>query len=263
MRPITFLFVIVLFVSCRNNRESSSKGSDEDKEFDTLTPVLNIDTLTKPNYILHFEEGEPFDAIDIYGDSAYRNKLTDTVLNSHERAIMIQNYLSEKFGNYFYKADSTLVLKLANGRTVRFPDWDNKNEEGYNFEHYFNTIDYYLLHVQRYEGNCWMLVNRKNGYKKYISGLPYISKDNKRIITINADLEASYNFNGIELLTVLKDSLHTELIQETKKGPVNVKWISKNEFLLKQEFFLSDTFDGINAKGIDYKRVAIKKKNKA
>lgn len=106
-----------------------------------------------------------------------------------------------------------------------------------------------------------MLVNRQNGHKNHISGLPYISKDNKKIITINKDLIAGYSFNGIELYTILADSLKEEFYIETKWGPQDLKWINENEFLLKREHLPEDSKIGIEDNIIDYKRVKIEKKS--
>jgi hypothetical protein len=153
-----------------------------------------------------------------------------------------------------------LVLKLGNGKISNFAKWDSENDEGYTFEHYFDKIDYYLLRVQWGEGNCWMLVNRKNGFKKYIGGLPYISLDNKQILTTNMDLEAGYSFNGFELYSILADSLKTEFSKTTVFGPTDVKWINENEFLLKREHFHVDTLTGNQDNIVDYKKVTIEKK---
>lgn len=251
MRQLTIILTLIIFVSCgqRNNNTTSSQ-----------TSIMTLDTLTADNYVMTFYNSDSFPPTDIYGDLNYRINLTDTIGNWHTRAEKIQNYLADKFRDYFFTTDSTLVLKLADGKTTSFLKWDNEKDEGYNFEHYFDKIDYYLLRVQWGEGNCWMLVNRQNGFKKYISGLPYISLDNKQIITTNTDLEAGYSFNGLELYSILADSLQTEFSKETVFGPTDVKWISQNEFLIRREHFHVDTITGNQDNIIDYKRVTIEKK---
>lgn len=267
---------IILFVSCgqRNNHETSSKASvltldtlatdnavlPFENETSSKTSVLTSDTLTTDNYVLFFENADSFPTTDIYGDLNHRINLTDTIGNWHDRATRIQAYLIDKFGDYFYTTDSTVVLRLANGKTKSFANWDHENEEGYTFEHYFAKINYYLLRVQWVEGNCWMLVNRKNGFKKYINGLPYISADNKKILAINTDLEAAYSFNGIELYAVLADSLQQVFSKETVFGPIDVKWLGENQFLLKREHLHFDRITWNQDYIIDYKRVTIEKK---
>ncbi|MDR1761047.1 MAG: hypothetical protein LBR55_01210 [Bacteroidales bacterium] len=219
---------------------------------------FSIDTMKINDYLLTFEDADSFEQIDIYGDLDYRNKLTDTVnRNWGERARKIQTYLTDQFGDYFYATDTMLVLKLANNDTLSFVT-EGENTDGhtsYIFEHYFDQIDYFLLQVLYWEGNSWLLVNRKNGFKKEITGLPYISEDNTKIITVNSDLDAGYTFNGIELYTILADSLQTEFRKETEWGPLDVKWINENEFLLKREYYHN------NGNNVDYTRVKIEKMN--
>ncbi len=212
------------------------------------------------SFVLTFVNADSFATTDIYGDLNYRIQLTDSIGNWHNRAAKIQSYLSRKFCDSFFTTDTTLVLKLSNNKTEIFAMWDDKKDEGYNFEHYFEIIDYYLLRVQFGEGNCWMLVNRKNGFKKYIGGLPYISKEGKKIISINSDLEAGYSFNGIEFYTVNSDSLETEFVKETTWGPTDVKWINENQFILKREHFHVDSLTSHQANFTDYKLVTIEKK---
>jgi hypothetical protein len=251
MRQVTYILIIILIASCGQRNENGSANQ---------SAVLPIDTLIADNYVLSFENADSFAITDIYGDLNYRTQLTDTIGNWHNKAAKIQLYLSDKFGNYFFTADTTLVLQLSNGKTESFALWDNQKGEGYNFEYYLDKIDYYLLRVQFGEGNCWMLVNRKNGFKKYISGLPYVSNDNKRIITVNTDLETGYSFNGLELISILTDSLRTEFSKETEWGPTDVKWINENQFFLKREHFHIDGITSTHDNIIDYKLVTIEKK---
>ena len=150
---------------------------------------------------------------------------------------------------------------MSTGAIISFPFCDEKNETGYYFEYYFKNIDYYLLKVMWDEGYCWMLVNRKNGYKKEIEGLPYISLDNKKIIAINSDLDAGYSFNGIELYSILSDSLKLEFSRETPWGPTDLKWLSENQILLKREFKNVDSISQIQNYTSDFRRVKIDKMN--
>ena len=280
MKQVAYILTVILFTACgQSNRNSAEKNVSTqlvtiveeitDLSFDNtqclqslpkiiaeeITSLSFDDTLKIGNFLLIFEAAAPFKETDIFGDLEYRRRLTDTIGNWHERAIKIEAYLAKQFGEYFYTTDTTLVLRLADGSTLSFLKWDPNvgDGEAYNFAHYFEEIDYYLLRVQYWEGNSWMLVNRKNGFKTYTT-LPYISNDNKRIIGINESLQSASSFNGIELYTVLADSLRREFSKWTDWGPVDVKWINENEFLLKRKFYymMQETFD--------YKRVRIEKK---
>lgn len=239
-----------MFISCAERTDNLSIQTSE----------FSSDTLEAGKYVLSFENSDSFPTTDIYGDLTFRRQLTDTIGNWHERAEKIELYLTTKYSGYFFTEDSTLSLKLGNGAMERFPKWDQENEVGYNFEHYFENIDYYLLRVQLPEGNSWMLVNRKNGFRKYINGLPYISKDGKKILAINSDLEAGYSFTGIELYTILKDSLQQEMSKETKWGPVDIKWINENQFLIKREIPHFDSLTENLTSTFQFKEVTIRKK---
>lgn len=240
-------------VSCGQKNQKNSNNS----------PVaLTIDTLVADNYVLSFKNADSFPTTDIYGDLGYRNTLTDTVDNWGKKAAVIQSYLLNKSDQYFYVTDSTLVLKIENGASKTFlnNDEDNGDYKHYYFVNYFDKIDYYLISVHLYEGDYWILVNRKNGFSKIMCGLPYISNNNKTIISINSDLEAGYTFNGLELFSILKDSLNTEFSKETTWGPTDLKWVNENQFLIKRELFHTDSITGIQNNIIDYKLVTIEKK---
>lgn len=251
MKPFTLILIFLIILSC---------GQKSFKKLNKHVSSQKIDTLVSGDYILYFENGDSFEKSDNYGDLNTRIELTKTIDNSHKSAFKIQQYLTDRFGEYFYTTDSTLVLRLSNGNNEIFAFWDDLKDEGYNFEHYFENIDYYLLRVQYGEGNSWLLVNRKNGFKEYINGEPFISKDNKKIITISCDLIAGYNFNGIELYSITKDSLITEFRKETKWGPIDMKWINNNQLLLKREILHFDSITGNESNIIDYKLVTIKNK---
>lgn len=251
LKQVKYLLLLLVMIAC---------GAEDPKVSNPIAPA-QLDTLLADKYILNFVNADSFPQTDIFGDLAFRNQLTDTIPNFYDRSLRIQNYLLDKFGEYFMTTDSSLILILANEQTMTFPIWDDIKGVGYTFGHYFETINYYLIRVQFVEGNCWMLVNRDNGYKTYISGLPYLSPDNKKILTINTDLEAGYSFNGIELYSVLRDSLQTEFIKETNWGPVDLKWINDNQVYLKRLQLDLDSITQQLVERFDYKLMTIEKRN--
>lgn len=255
MKNLTLTIIILTLISCNH----SNSGNTEKLKKDSV--ILKADTLIANNYLLTIEKADSFKRTDIFGDLNHRIKLTKNIDNSFDEAVIIQKYLSEKFGDYFHTTDTTLVLKLATGNIISFPFCDEKHETGYYFENYFKNIDYYLLKVMWDEGYCWMLVNRKNGYKIEIKGLPYISLDNQKIIAINSDLEAGYGFNGIELYSIMRDSLKLEFSRETAWGPKDLKWLSTNKLLLKKEFFHVDSITGVQNNIYEFKSVTLDKMN--
>jgi hypothetical protein len=82
----------------------------------------------------------------------------------------------------------------------------------------------------------------------------------KKILTTNTDLDAGYSFNGLELYSILADSIKAEFSKETVFGPTSVKWIGENQFLLGREYFKVDTITGNQDKVIEFNKVTIEKK---
>lgn len=192
------------------------------------------DTVKANSYTLIFSPTDSVQMTDIFGDSGLRHQVTDSFKNSHERAIFIEKYLAEKFKKYFKANDSTLTLFLRNDKELRFPKWDEEKDAGYNFEHYFSDIDYILLHVQWGEGNDWMLVNRKNGFKKNIIGEPYVSPSSKRILTVNSAMPG-YGDSGIELLSVSGDTLKNEFGVLRNWGATGAKWLTDDKVIIEED----------------------------
>lgn len=249
MKQLSFIFILTFLLSCR--QEIVPKMA---------TRIPNVDTLTIGDYILTFQSADSFPNSNSYGDTYFREEMTDTIGNWHNRAKSIEAYLKSRYGDYFQTTDTSLELTLLNSKAISFPVCDEQNDGGFNFEYYFKDIDYYVLRVQWSEGNCWMLVNRKNGYKKYISGQPYLSIEKNKILAINTDLYGGHSFNGIQLYLVSGDSLKIEFEKETEWGPSDVKWVNDNQFLLKREHFNIDTVSHEETSIIDYRLVTIEKK---
>jgi hypothetical protein len=225
-RPF-FLFSLVIgcFFSCQK-KESSQKVISK-----TSQP---LDTLSDKNFYLSFEKTAPFTVSEETPHQKQINLLTKNIGNSYEAALKAQEYLAPIYSEQFYTKDSTLLLKLANGKELKLPFWDPVADEGYVFQYFFKEINYFVLLVQWSEGNCWMLVNKANGKRKYCYGFPYLSPDKSKIIAINQNLDAGYSFNGIEVFSVRKDSLALDFHKETTWGPEGIKWVNKDQFLLKQ-----------------------------
>ncbi len=225
MKLLSLAFVLFALSSC-----------GPDKPTAAVSP--SADTIRTKGFTLLFKEADSAATADIYGDLPQRKKITNILYNTHEKARAIEAYLAPISADQFSANDSSIILFLANERKITFPKWDGKLKIGYNFEHYFASINYYLLHVQEVEGQSWLLVNRSTGNKYPLSGLPYISPDKTRLITISEDLESGFSFNGMELYTIYKDSIHREFqIQPIAWGPAEARWINNKQLLLKEVYF--------------------------
>ena len=166
----------------------------------------------------------------MYADDVERQKLIDSFGNWHENAMKVEKYLTGKYKDHFSRKGNVLTLKLANGKTLALNEKNNVGES-YSFENYFPEIDYYLIRVQYDEGNTYLLVNRKNGYKKYVFGQIRVSPSQTQIASVNSDFEAGYSENGIQLFAIQGDTLACKFQAtiDANWGPANIKWINENQ----------------------------------
>lgn len=242
----SFYILIILIFSCScddNSNESNgatinSETSQNDsmliekspaKYVETSIDIAETDTIKRGECTIYFEPINITNLPDYYPDQEERDKITSKLDNSHKQAMAIENYLAPKFKNIFEATDSTLTLFLLNGQKLELSKEDATIGEGawYNFINYFPDTEYVLLHVQYGEGNDYMLINRKDGYRKVIRGLPYFSPDKKAILTANVDLDAQYSFNGIEYYKIQSDTLIKVFdLDIAKWGPTKIKWAS-------------------------------------
>lgn len=252
MNPLIPVILLLCFASCINNNNAHNSRKNN-STIDTaamdsalnaqyagdtlLPPIEDTDTISVGKYLLYFERADSIVFPPYYDDEEIRDSIWRVIDNSHEAVNAVENYLKNKLSRIFTSDDSTLTIKLNNGKTLTFPKWDEEKMEGFCFDNYFNAIDYALLYVQYYEGRAYMLVNRKNGFKQYIFGLPYFSKDNQSFITLSTDLEAHYCFNGIEYYTMQADTFMKMFeLPIDDWGPEKAKWLTGNSILLKKDF---------------------------
>ena len=252
MKNICFIlsiFFCAILTSCQVKNEKNNVSNDkkttekisqdsivEDDNNTNCFPeyheLKEIDTLSINDYIICFQtiEAEPFQ--NYYPDQKTRDSITKPLHNSYEKARAIEDYLYPKHENLFIRNDSILSINLANGQQIVFSP-----ENGCVFEHYFEDIDYILLFVQRYEGNSYMLINRKNGHKRYINGHPYFSPSKKSFVTGEVDLLSGYNINGLYYYEIKSDTIEEMFeIRISNWGPENIKWVTKNSISIKQTF---------------------------
>lgn len=199
------VIILILLFGCGqqlSNDENSSESLPETSKADTIhsmpdhvdsfsedgIEISESDTVIISGHRLIFQLTDSVEMTDIFDDSPLRKQMTDSIGNAHQRYILIEKYLAKKFSSYFTADDNTLIVFLEGKSQMKFPKWDDEKDEGYNFEHHFSSIGYYLLRVQWGEGNDWMLVNRINGFKKRIIGEPYISPDAKSILSVNSTM---------------------------------------------------------------------------
>jgi hypothetical protein len=78
-------------------------------------------------------------------------------------------------------------------------------------------------------------MDKKDGSKKYIWGQPVISPDNKRFISYSCDIDAGYNYNGIQLFEINGRKADLKWQKEIGLwGPDEVRWKDVNTLYIKK-----------------------------
>lgn len=259
--PKLLTSVLLIFVcsSCGNNTEEVITGiTDTTSSTDSVVaddaiavveepdeiPYYSIDdndTIKLDQYLICFSAAD----IDKVKPNNKDERICDSIrkghTNSHEAAWAIEDYYRSIYDSVFSANDSVVTIRLTNSKSINFLKWDGKRDEGFSFYGYYPAIDYVALHVQYGEGDAYMLVNRKNGFKQLIIGKPNLSPNGESFIVTSADLEAHYNENGIQYYKQTEDTLVCEFIMLINNcGPERVQWLSDNEFLLERYELISD-----------------------
>lgn len=258
MKPCSLLIILSIFFACEGKKMPQKEFVIDSAKIDKAMKKLVLPEKANNPYL----EGiniKDFDNINLcgtsfqfskidsvfipnyYQQSDFFDKITAEIDNGYESSMAIEKYLQPSMKDYFLRKGKVLNLFLTNGKTVKLKDFEKEGElTEYSFESYLESFEYYLVKIQFYEGEGYLLVNRKNGFQKYISGKPYLSPDKTKLITINMDLEAGYDFNGIELLSFSGDSLKTDcVININNWGPSAMKLTSNKEVII-QAFYIEE-----------------------
>lgn len=120
----------------------------------------------------------------------------------------------------------------------------NADDDSYSQYSYYGKIpgtDQYLTLGLFYEWYNYFLISSKTGDTTILWGAPEVSPDKKLLITANADLEAGFTNNGLQLFG-LEDgnivSAGEKLIDEW--GPEEIRWVNNNQAIAKMVFISSD-----------------------
>lgn len=91
------------------------------------------------------------------------------------------------------RSGTILRLPLKSGQILEIKD--KKDSEGFTFVKFLERINFYLLRVQFYEGDAFVLVNYTEGKIFRIPSIPIISPDNSSIVCVSFDF--AYNPVGV------------------------------------------------------------------
>jgi hypothetical protein len=194
--------------------------------YDTLGYTLLVNNITKDFYEMLNDSSENEDSI--------RNK----VCGDKEGGCMeaMEQYYISKVPDKVKRNGKELILFLTNGSTKVFV---NNEAEGDSYEVYqFQSFNngYYTVAVFYYEEYGYYLINAATGKATFTIGPPILSPDQKQFAAANYDMVAAFTFNGLELLSLTKDSaMSTFKFDFYTWGPEEIKWKDDSTLYVKQK----------------------------
>lgn len=267
----TLLLLMIIAITCIYCNSSGTEPATTETptpKADTLSAIVNqevVDTLLSisdtvlqtQNYRLSFQKVDSIFIPALYDDQQAREEILSSHGNTFDASKDLEKYLSKSQGEYFQRAGERLQLTLRSGKTLSLIDHPQEGDEAeyFTYENYFPKTDAYLIRIQWYEGNGYLLVNRNNGSKKEVIGQVYPSPSGAELLSINEDMEAGFTTNGFEWLGKQKDSFVSRLtIIAGNWAPVSVKWLTDRDLILK---IMRATDEDLTAYRSEYYRVTI------
>lgn len=95
--------------------------------------------------------------------------------------------------------DSPLHVRLLNGKQI---DLSNPEEGDYDAVDLQVNGRFLILRDQWFEGNTWLILDRKNEKLTNIGGYPLFSPDQSRFVAIETDLDATYSDTVLDVYRV-------------------------------------------------------------
>ncbi len=139
----------------------------------------------------------------------------------------------QKDARYIEKVKDGYVVTLLGGETRNLVNSagdasadSERDFREYAYRYYLDKMGFFVFKIHRYEGGDYILMNDKFGYATPVPGMPKMSPDRKKILIWNADAEAGFEFNGIQLLEITDDGIETVFEENMNRfAPYNPVWI--------------------------------------
>ena len=162
------------------------------------------------------------------------------IQNSAERAEYFEKIVLKEFKKKVKREGTTLSVRLSDNSWMVFSDVYSGTDQSMSFSfcYYYKKLGWYLLHIQYWEGDAYLMVNERSGKQILLDDLPIFSPNGKRIIVASLDLIAEYNPNSITAIDISNDSPKIIMrLTSNAWGASNVQWISNNEAFIEKNIY--------------------------
>ena len=184
------------------------------------------------------------------GDAPDRSAICENASQDFSCAQKVeQEYLRYYADLVTKEKEHTLVLKLKNGKTKVYVDVLSESYEtaiSYNFVDYLDSLNFYVLRMQYYEGCGFLLIDQKDGQEYPIGSFPILSPNGAAFVCTYSDVAAQYNLNSIQVwhMSDRKPVLAYEFNPE-KWGPSDAVWDGNNRIKISRMGFDQNAFKEI------------------
>lgn len=169
-------------------------------------------------------------------ETARLNDLCKGLLNSYECAQAIERAQLPRYPQQAVRQKDKLKLTLKNGKAVVLKNTAGVSGIHYCFRDYLPNLGYFLIHVQLWEGDGYLMVNDQTGRRQFIHDLPIISPNKARLVTVSMDLEAEYNPNAIQIWRLTPGKMVREWSLDIKGwGPAGGAWLNNDTITLTKK----------------------------
>ncbi len=172
------------------------------------------------------------------------DKLCKGINNTYDCAQIIERYQISKLnaGGQKNLVSKQLKLTLKDGKAKLLEDGLQKGPL-FSFRDYLSDLGYFIVHVQHYEGDAYLMVNDKTGTEYTLPGLPVLSPNKSKLVVASYDLLAGYNPNTIQVWKVGPNEMIREMALEpepTDWGVSDVSWVDDKTVLFTKNTITED-----------------------
>ncbi|UTW61591.1 hypothetical protein KFE98_16475 [bacterium SCSIO 12741] len=152
--------------------------------------------------------------------------------NWHQKALSLETYLQNRFKGQVQRDSNNLILKMLDGSDLTVRPMEQHDELALAFEWYYEQ-GYYVIRVQRSEGNHYRLINANNGEDITMNGRPILNDEGTYMLQIGCDLDARYSFNGFVLQPMEANKGVLIEREPANWGVEAAKWVGPQKVLMK------------------------------